>query len=220
MAPTNFAQAGPARDSTDDTGFEVWRMCVKQTGRIVRSAGSAWIAAAITALALCAAGCRARTTDSAPSAVAQTQTASTPEDSARKLGAAGTSIVSACAKVPYANASKGLIVTETGLNEDVFDLRDRSTYRAVPFSLNEALRLQDLLLKEIDAPNHARYSAQQIACIQQFAAHFKSLTDPLVEADAEQKQLDISAFDKASREAVQETDQEQKAITPRDSDRQ
>lgn len=175
-------------------------------------------------LTLGTAGCRARNTKSRPTVAASAGAVNTPAASANKLAEAGVSIVTACATEPFANASKGLIVAQTGLNEDVFDLRDRSTYRAVPFALNEALRLQDLLLKEIAAPGHTSYSAPQIACIQQFVAQFKSLTDPLVEADTEQKQLDISAFDKASKEAEQETEQqttqEQKAIAPASSGRQ
>jgi len=194
---------------------------VKQTRRIARSA---WIAVSLAALALGAVACRAHKADSAPSGAAQPGTVDNQEASAKKLAGAGMSIVRACAREPFANASKGLTVSATGLNEDVFDLRDPNTYRAIPFNLNEALRLQDLLLKETNAPGHVSYSAQQTACIRQFAAQFKSLTDPLIQADAEQKQLDVSAFDKASREAEQETeqqiDQERKAITPANSGRQ
>lgn len=192
---------------------------MKDTGLKARSV---WLAASMVAITLGASGCRTRKSDGASSAAAiQAGLVDTQQVSAKKVGGAAGSIVTACAKEPFANASKGLIVAETGLNEDVFDLRDHTTYRAVPFGLNEALRLQGLLLKEIDASGHARYQPEQIACIQQFAAHFKSLTDPLVEADAEQKQLDVSAFDKASQEAEQEAEQqinqEQKAITPASS---
>lgn len=181
-------------------------------------ARSAWIAAFIVGLMLSVSGCRARKPDGTLSEAAiQAGRVDTPAASAKKVAGAGIAIVSDCAKEPFANARSGIVVAETGLNEDVFDLRDRTTYRAVPFGLNEALRLQDLLLKEIDVPGHARYPAQQVACIQQFAAHFKSLTDPLVESDAEQKQLDVSAFYKASKEAEQETYQEQKPIPPANS---
>lgn len=225
MAPTILRQAGPALDSTGNTDFGVWRMRVKQSGQIVRSAWMAtWIAASMLALTLGTAGCRARNAKSGPTATAPAGAVDNPVASANKLAEAGMSIVTACATEPFANASKGLIVAQTGLNEDVFDLRDRSTYRAVPFGLKETLRLQDLLLKEIDAPGHASYSAPQIACIRQFIAQFKSLTGPLVQADAEQKQLDVSAFDKASKEAEQvteqQTEQEQKAITPTNSGQQ
>ena len=73
--------------------------------------------------------------------MAQTQT-DVAEASAKKVGGAAAAIAAACAKEPYANASNGLIVAETGLHEDVFDLRDRVSYQAVPFGLGEAQRLE------------------------------------------------------------------------------
>ncbi|GGA62222.1 hypothetical protein GCM10011507_12180 [Edaphobacter acidisoli] len=139
----------------------------------------------------------------------------TPQASAKKIAGAGISVISACATQPYDNASKGIIVDEPGLHEDVLDLRDQKSFRAVPFGLSEARRLESLLEKETSLAGHP-YPAEQIACIQQFASHLRDLTQPLVEADDEQKQLDVSAFDKASKEAEQETDeqtqQEEKAI--------
>lgn len=139
-----------------------------------------------------------------------------PQASAKKIAGAGVAIVSACALEPYNNASKGLIVDEPGLGEDVLDLRDRSSLRAVPFGLGEAQRLASLLEKETSLAGHPAYPAEQIACIQQFASHLRDLTQPLVQANEEQKQLDVSAFDKAAKEAEQETEeqtrQEEKAI--------
>lgn len=178
---------------------------------------SAWGVASILAMTIAVSGCRARRPDSGASEAAiGAGRVDTPEASAKKVANAGYAIVSECAKVSFASASKGLIVAEPGLHEDVLDLRDRESYRAVPFGLNEALRLEALLQKESRAPNYTGYSAQQTACIDQFVAHLQSLTSPLVESDAEQKQLDLSAFDKASREAEQEaeqqSEQEQKAI--------
>ena len=171
---------------------------------------------AITGLAITA-GCRSHRSDAA----IQAGKADTPQASAKKLANAGVAIVSACAKEPFTNASQGLIAAEPGLHEDVLDLRDRATYRAVPFGLNETERLQALLLKEAGAATHPAYPAEQAACIQQFAAHLQSLTGPLVQADEVQKQLDISAFDKASKEAEQQTEeqteQEEKAISPKQS---
>lgn len=159
-----------------------------------------------------ATGCHSHTPDSGLSNPAvQAGRVDTPQASATKVANAGVAIVSACAKEPYSNASQGLIAAEPGLHEDVLDLRDRATLRAVPFGLNETERLQSLLLKENTA-----YSDAQAACIQQFAAHLQDLTGPLIESDKEQKQLDISAFDKASKEADQQTEeqtqQEEKAI--------
>ena len=45
-------------------------------------------------------------------------------------------------------AKKGLIVSETGMHEDVFTLRDRVSYGAIGYGLNEALRLESLLRGE------------------------------------------------------------------------
>ena len=47
-----------------------------------------------------------------------------------------TEIVDECAKQSYETASKGLIVSEVGLHEDVFMLRDRVTYGAIGYSLD------------------------------------------------------------------------------------
>ena len=49
---------------------------------------------------------------------------------------------------PIETASKGLIVSETGLHEDVFMLRDRVSYGAIGYGLDEALRLESLLRAE------------------------------------------------------------------------
>lgn len=139
-----------------------------------------------------------------------------PQASAKKIAGAGVAIVSACATQPYDNASKGLIVDEPGLDEDVLDLRDRNTLRAVPFGLGETERLASLLEKETSLTGHPAYPAEQLACIQQFSSHLRTLTQPLVQANEVQKQLDVSAFNKAAKEAEQETEeqtqQEEKAI--------
>lgn len=193
-----------------------------QTKHEVRSA---WAIASIIALMLAVSGCRSHRTDPAPSQAANpTERVDTPQASAEKVASAGVAIVSECAKVSFDNASEGLIVAAPGLHEDVFDLRDRLSYRTVPFRLDEALRLEALLRKESSPQGRLPSSPQQTACIDQFVAQLQSLTDPLVEADAEQKQLDVSAFDKASREAEQETErqteQEQKAMQPASSSQQ
>ena len=180
-------------------------------------ARSAWGIASILALTIAASGCRARRQDSGVSeATIGAGRVDTPEASAKKVASAGVAIISECARVSFANVKEGLIVAEPGLHEDLFDLRDRASYRAVPFGLNETLRLEELLQRESATPEHPDYSAEQAKCIDQFVAHLRALTEPLVEADAEQKQLDLSAFDKASREAEQEaeqqSEQEQKAM--------
>jgi hypothetical protein len=161
------------------------------------------------------AGCRAKGRGAGPSELmAQTQS-DVAEASAEKVGGAAAAIASACAKEPYENARIGLIVAETGLHEDVFDLRDRVSYKAVPFGLGEAQRLEVLLQKA-----GTGLPAEQAACIAAFAGHLKTLTDPLVEADTVQRQLDLSAFNNASKEADQETEQEEKALGQSAGDKQ
>jgi hypothetical protein len=109
-----------------------------------------------------------------------------------------TEIVDECAKQSYETASKGLIVSEIGLHEDVFMLRDRVTYGAIGYGLDEALRLESMLRGEASGQTH---SAEQAECIRHFAEHLESVSDPLVEADERQKELDASAFKDASKEA-------------------
>ncbi len=89
-------------------------------------------------------------------------------------------IADECAKQSYVNASKGLIVSETGLHEDVFALRDRVSYGEMAFALDEALRLESLLRVEANGHGHP---AEQTECIERFAEQLESLTDPIVEAD-------------------------------------
>lgn len=157
------------------------------------------------------AGCHAKGRSAGSSELMAQAHTDAAEASAKKVGEAAAAIAEACAKVPYANASKGLIVAETGLHEDVFDLRDRVSYQAVPFGLGEAERL-GALLRKAGVGEQASYPAKQGECIREFAIHLQTLTDPLVEADAVQKQLDVSAFDNASKEAEHEAEQEEKAM--------
>lgn len=107
-------------------------------------------------------------------------------------------ITEECGKQTYANASKGLIVSETGLHEDVFALRDRISYGADGYGLDEALQLESLLHEEAEA---AGFPKEQAKCVLEFAEHLETLTDPIIEADVRQKELDVSAFDRASKEA-------------------
>jgi len=109
-----------------------------------------------------------------------------------------------CAKQSYENARKGLIVSETGLHEDVFALRDRVSYGAIGYGLDEALRLESML--ETNGANGRGLPAEQVLCIREFAEHLEALTDPLVEADERQKELNVSAFENATKEAQEQAD--------------
>ncbi|HEX3569461.1 MAG TPA: hypothetical protein VHU44_01415 [Acidobacteriaceae bacterium] len=112
-------------------------------------------------------------------------------------------IVAECEKQSYETASKGLIVSEVGLHEDVFVLRDRVSYAGVGYGLDEAQRLEDLLRAEAKVAGHP---ADQADCIEAFAEHLETLSDPLVEADERRKELDASAFTDAAKEAQEQAD--------------
>jgi hypothetical protein len=114
-----------------------------------------------------------------------------------------TAIVAECGKQSYETASKGLIVSEIGLHEDVFVLRDRVSYAGVGYQLDEAQRLENLLRAEAKVADHP---ADQAKCILEFAEHLETLSDPLVEADERQKELDASAFADAAKEAEEQAD--------------
>ena len=114
-----------------------------------------------------------------------------------------------CEKQSYENASKGLIVSEIGLHEDVFTLRDRVSYGAIGYGLDEALRLEALLEGEAKAQAH---SPEQAECIQKFAEHLESVSDPLLEADQRMKELDVSAFNDAARKAEEQADKKLRGI--------
>lgn len=125
-------------------------------------------------------------------------------------------IVTECEKQSYETASKGLIVSETRLHEDVFALRDRVSYAGVGYGLDEAQRLEDLLRAEAKVAGHP---AEQADCIEAFAEHLETLSDPLVEADERQKELDSSAFTDAAKEAQEQADKKlreaDKSVEPR-----
>jgi hypothetical protein len=120
-----------------------------------------------------------------------------------------------CEKQSYETAGKGLIVSETGLHEDVFALRDLVSYGEIAYGLDEALRLESLLQQEVKA--HGR-SAEQVACIQAFDDHLEAQSDQLLEADERMKELDVSAFQDSAKQAQGQLDKNshetQKPATP------
>jgi hypothetical protein len=117
-----------------------------------------------------------------------------------------------CEKQSYETASKGLIVSETGLHEDVFTLRDRVSFGAIGYGLDEALRLDALLRAEAKTAGHP---AEQAECIQEFAEHLESVSDPLVEADERLKELDASAFEDSTKAAQEQAERQLKAVEPK-----
>ena len=119
------------------------------------------------------------------------------------------SIADECAKQSYVNASKGLIVSETGLHEDVFALRDRVSYGEMAFALDEALRLESLLRAEANGHGNP---TEQTNCIERFAERLESLTDPIVEADERLKELDISAFEDSAKKAQEQAEKQLREV--------
>jgi hypothetical protein len=130
-----------------------------------------------------------------------------PSSAPGRMAAIGKdTITTECEHESYANASKGLIVEEAGLHEDVFSLRDRTSLTPNAYDLNEALKLEALLHAEVNVPGH---SAEQADCIDEFAEHLGGLTDSLVQADKVQKEMDLSAFRDASKQAEDQLEKKQ-----------
>jgi hypothetical protein len=125
----------------------------------------------------------------------------------RKAELGRDSITTECEHESYANASKGLIVKDTGLHQDVFSLRDRASLAANAYNLNETLDLEALLFAEAKAAGH---SGAQADCIDKFAEHFATLTDLLVQADKVQKELDVAAFNQATKQADDQLEKQQR----------
>jgi len=123
------------------------------------------------------------------------------------------SITSACEKQSFENARTGLIVSQTGLYEDVFAMRSR-TYSSVAFSLDDALKLEDVLRNELKKD---KQPGEQRECAQQFEGYLETLTDPLVEQDKLAKDLDASAFKDSNKEAQEELRREKEieALAPK-----
>ena len=126
--------------------------------------------------------------------------AKTPAELADRAAAA---IAAVCKRQSYATARVGLIAGETGLREDVFELRDPVLYKVIPYRLGATVRLEGLLRKGADVPGRP---GEQVDCMREFADHFKTLSDPLIEAARDEKDVDVLAFKKAEREAQQQVD--------------
>ncbi|WP_353067458.1 hypothetical protein RBB77_11155 [Tunturibacter psychrotolerans] len=121
------------------------------------------------------------------------------------LAAEGLATLTAtCEKQSFENARTGLIVSQTGLREDVFALRSR-TYSSVAFSLDAALKLEEVLRNEL---KDKKQPGEQRECVQQFEGYLETLTDPLVEQDKLSKELDASAFKDSTKEAQEELKRE------------
>ena len=125
-------------------------------------------------------------------------------------------ITETCGKQSFENVRNGLIVSQTGLHEDIFGMRSRTSYVSMEFSLDDTLRLEDVLQKELD---QSQQPAAERECVQQFVGYLETLTDPMVEQEKLVKDLDAEAFKDSTREAQEELKREQQKPPPAPSGR-
>jgi hypothetical protein len=131
------------------------------------------------------------------------------------LAAEGSATITAtCGKQSFENARNGLIVSRTGLHEDVFALRSGTSYASIAFGLDDALRLEDVLRNELKGNQQP---IEQWKCVQEFEGYLETLTDPMVEQDKLAKELDATAFKDSTREAQEELRREKdtEALAPK-----
>lgn len=168
-------------------------------GQVCWRTGGLWAGLLTMGFSMAVLGCHGRKQTSL-SQEQRVDGAKTPAELADRAAAA---IAAVCKRQSYATARIGLIAGETGLREDVFELRDPVSYEVIPYRLGATVRLEGLLRKGADA---AGRPGQQVDCMREFADHFKALSDPLVEAAQDEKDVDVLAFKKAERETQQEVD--------------
>ncbi|WP_348266700.1 hypothetical protein P8936_11925 [Edaphobacter paludis] len=130
-----------------------------------------------------------------------------PEASALLADKGAAAIATVCTRQSYATAKVGLIAGETGLQEDVFEMRDPVSFTIVPYRLRATVRLEALLRQGAGAAGRPK---DQTQCMQDFADHLKTLSDPLVEAARSQKAVDALAFHDAEKEAQQEIETQER----------
>jgi hypothetical protein len=131
------------------------------------------------------------------------------------LAAAGLATIStACEEQSFENARSGLIASETGLHEEVFSLRSRGTYASLAFSLDDALKLEEVLQKYLKTNQP---SSDQRECVQQFEGYLETLSDPMAEQDKLTRDLDATAFKDSAKEAREEVKREKdlEAMAPK-----
>jgi hypothetical protein len=123
-------------------------------------------------------------------------------------------ITEGCEKQSFEEVRNGLVVSQTGLHEDVFALRSRTSPASFAFSLDDALKLEDVLRKRL---KENLISNNQQECIRRFEGYLETLTDPIVEQDKTAKELDASAFKDSTKEAQEELkrEKETEALAPK-----
>lgn len=133
-------------------------------------------------------------------------TGAAPASSVSLADKGAAAIATVCARQSFATAKVGLIAGETGLQEDVFEMRDPVSYTIVPYRLRATVRLEALLRQGAGAAGRPKDQSQ---CMQDFANHLKQLSDPLVEAARSRKAVDVLAFQDAEKQAEQEIETQQ-----------
>jgi hypothetical protein len=127
------------------------------------------------------------------------------------LAAEGLATIAAgCQTQSFEAARDNLIVSRTGLHEDVFALRSRTSSASFAFSLDDALKLEDVLRKQLQ---QNQMPGNEQDCVQKFEGYLETLTDPVLEQDKSAKELDASAFKDSTNEAQEELKREQQKET-------
>jgi hypothetical protein len=170
----------------------------------------------VAAILMLLVGCRSR--HRSDDLMGNSSSANQPKTTAlgpNHLAAEGmATITAACEKQSFENARSSLIASQTGLHEDVFALRSRTSSASFAFSLDDALRLEDLLRKDLQG-NQRTVDPQ--GCVRQFEGYLETLTDPIVDQDKLAKDLDASAFKDSTKEAQEELrrEKETEALAPK-----
>jgi hypothetical protein len=134
--------------------------------------------------------------------------AGVPQEASALLAAKGAAaIATVCTRQSYATAKLGLIAGETGLQEDVFEMRDPVSFTIVPYRLKATVRLEALLRQGAEAAGRPK---DQTQCMQEFADHLSTLSDPLLDAAKSEKAVDALAFHDAEKEAQQEIETQER----------
>jgi hypothetical protein len=133
-------------------------------------------------------------------------TRAAPTSSASLADKGAAAIATICARQSYATAKVGLIAGETGLQENVFEMRDPVSYTIVPYRLRATVKLEAILRHGAEAAGRPKDQSQ---CMKDFADHLKQLSDPLVEAARSRKTVDALAFQDAEKQAEQEIETQQ-----------
>jgi len=162
-------------------------------------AGGPWAGLLAAGLSVAVLGCHGKKQE--PSV-----TGAAPAASASLADKGAAAIATVCARQSYATAKVGLIAGETGLQEDVFEMRDPVSYTVIPYRLRATIRLEALLRQGAEAAGRPKNQSQ---CMNDFADHLKQLSDPLVEAARNRKAVDALAFQDAEKQAEQEIETQQ-----------